>query len=80
MWLYGFWDATKAMTMMILRGTGRPQITVLGNFISCAVFAYPLAFTLAATIDFPLWALWYATPYYYSLLLLEIGDAYNLPQ
>jgi hypothetical protein len=58
MWLYGFWDATKAMTMMILRGTGRPQVTVVGNFIACAAVAYPLAFGLAATIDFPLWGLW----------------------
>ena len=63
MWIlffYGLCDSTKCCGMAILRGCGRPVITVWGNILSCWLVGYPLAFVLLYRFDFGLIGLWTA--------------------
>lgn len=60
MWLYGFWDASKCVTTGILRGCGRPSITVVGNLLACVFVGYPIAFSLIFTSDLGVLGLWLA--------------------
>lgn len=41
MWYYVIVDAMKAVGMAILRGSGRPKLTVYGNILSCIAVGYP---------------------------------------
>jgi MATE family multidrug resistance protein len=59
MWLYGFFDATKCLTMAILRGCGRPTVTVFGNFFACLVVALPLSLLFTSRyVNWGLTGLW----------------------
>ena len=58
MLLYCVVDASKCITLNVLRSTGRPQITVLFNFVSCVVVLLPLGWFLAIYLDFKLYGLW----------------------
>jgi len=58
MLLYCVVDASKCITLNVLRSTGRPQITVIFNFLSCIVVLLPLGWYLAIYLDFKLYGLW----------------------
>jgi len=58
MWIYGIVDAMKCVGMGVLRGSGRPQITVAGNILSCIVVGYPVALFLVFKAQFGLQGLW----------------------
>jgi hypothetical protein len=58
LWFYFTFDSTKCALMAVLRGCGRPMITVWGNVLSCWVVAYPIAFTLLARSELRLVSLW----------------------
>ncbi len=58
MLLYCIVDASKCITLNVLRSTGRPQITVIFNFVSCIVVLLPLGWYLAIYLDFKLYGLW----------------------
>ena len=45
-------DSTKCITINILRSTGRPNITVLGNTISCLVIMLPLGRILSIRMHY----------------------------
>eukprot|EP00026_Physarum_polycephalum_P005157 Phypoly_transcript_05186.p1 GENE.Phypoly_transcript_05186~~Phypoly_transcript_05186.p1 ORF type:complete len:586 (+),score=89.56 Phypoly_transcript_05186:190-1947(+) len=59
MWLYGLVDAIKAVGMAILRGSGRPKLTVYGNVLSCLVVGYPVALLMVYKGHFGLQGLWF---------------------
>jgi Na+-driven multidrug efflux pump len=58
LWLYGTFDSTKAVGMAILRGCGRPTITVAGNFLSCIMVYLPVSVILTQVLDWGLIGLW----------------------
>lgn len=58
--LYAIVDSTKCVTLTVLRSTGRPQITVWGNSISCVCIMLPLGYLLAIKFEFGLPGLWFA--------------------
>jgi MATE family multidrug resistance protein len=58
MWLYGTFDSTKAVGMAILRGCGRPTVTVWGNFLACIMVYLPLSVVLTQVLDWGLIGLW----------------------
>ena len=60
MFLYIFVDATKCITLNILRSTGRPTITVIGNMISCLFILLPCGYIFAITWGWGLIGLWLA--------------------
>lgn len=60
MFLYLFVDATKCVTLTILRSTGRPTITVYGNAFACLVIMLPLGWELALRQGQGLVGLWLA--------------------
>jgi hypothetical protein len=58
LYVYSFWDATKCCAMGILRGAGRPGITVYGNMLACMLVGFPLAYLLTFVQTTGLWGLW----------------------
>ena len=52
MFLYLVVDSTKCVTLNILRSTGRPQITVWGNLVSCLAIMLPLGWVLAVKMSY----------------------------
>lgn len=59
MWLYGIVDAMKAVGMAVLRGSGRPKVTVYGNILACLMVGYPVALLLVLKGHFGLNGLWF---------------------
>jgi MATE family multidrug resistance protein len=58
MWIYGLVDAIKAIGMAVLRGSGRPVLTVYGNVLSCLVVGYPVALLLVLKFKMGMPGLW----------------------
>eukprot|EP00455_Lapot_gusevi_P008615 TRINITY_DN13775_c0_g1_i5.p1 TRINITY_DN13775_c0_g1~~TRINITY_DN13775_c0_g1_i5.p1 ORF type:complete len:608 (+),score=67.66 TRINITY_DN13775_c0_g1_i5:112-1935(+) len=58
MWLYAFWDATKCVSMGVLRGCGRPGLTVWGNTLACLVVGLPLSLVLTFRVGGQLYGIW----------------------
>ena len=58
MWLYTVLDVMKCVGISILRGCGRPEITVFGNFLACILFGFPLAFVFVFNFEWGLVGLW----------------------
>jgi MATE family multidrug resistance protein len=58
--LYAVVDSTKCVTLNVLRSTGRPQITVWGNSVSCVCIMLPLGYLLAIKFKYGLPGLWFA--------------------
>lgn len=59
MWLYGLVDAIKAVGMAILRGSGRPAVTVYGNILSCLIVGYPVALAMVFKGGYGMQGLWF---------------------
>ena len=55
---YGLFDSSKCVLMSILRGCGRPLITVYGNVLSCWLVQFPLAYIFLTKYHWGLVALW----------------------
>jgi MATE family multidrug resistance protein len=51
-------DSTKCITLVALRSTGRPGITVLGNGIACLFVMLPVGYYWAITCGYSLNGLW----------------------
>jgi MATE family multidrug resistance protein len=60
MFLYLFVDATKCVTLTILRSTGRPTVTVFGNAFACLMIMLPLGWELSQRQGQGLTGLWVA--------------------
>ena len=60
MFIYLFVDSTKCVTLTILRSTGRPTITVVGNTFACLVIMLPLGWWLALRDGQGIIGLWLA--------------------
>eukprot|EP01113_Clastostelium_recurvatum_P035522 TRINITY_DN4965_c0_g1_i5.p1 TRINITY_DN4965_c0_g1~~TRINITY_DN4965_c0_g1_i5.p1 ORF type:complete len:609 (+),score=100.02 TRINITY_DN4965_c0_g1_i5:80-1906(+) len=58
MWIYGIVDSLKCVGMAVLRGAGRPTLTVYGNVISCIVIGYSLAYVFVFHLHWGLHGLW----------------------
>jgi len=58
LWLYGFLDALKCVGGALLRGCGRPAITLYGNILACLVVGYPVAFLLTFKFNMGLHGVW----------------------
>lgn len=52
MFFYLVVDSTKCVTLNILRSTGRPQITVYGNLVSCLAIMLPLGWFLSMDMSY----------------------------
>lgn len=52
MFFYTLVDSTKCVTINILRSTGRPQITVWGNLLSCLAIMLPLGWILSVDLSY----------------------------
>ena len=55
---YGLFDSSKCVLMSILRGCGRPVVTVYGNVLSCWFVQFPLAYLMLVRWQYGLVALW----------------------
>jgi len=60
LWLYMTVDSTKCITLNILRSTGRPGITVVGNVVACLCVMLPGGYWLALKLRYGLIGLWFA--------------------
>jgi MATE family multidrug resistance protein len=60
MWVYTIVDVIKCVGISILRGCGRPEITVYGNFLACILFGFPLAVLFVFEFQWGLVGLWSA--------------------
>eukprot|EP01035_Chromulina_nebulosa_P023397 gene23397-30322_t len=60
MFLYLVVDSSKCITLNVLRSTGRPFITVLGNIVACIFVMLPLGWLLAVRYGLGLVGLWTA--------------------
>jgi MATE family multidrug resistance protein len=60
LWLYMTVDSTKCITLNILRSTGRPGITVVGNVVACLCVMLPGGYWLALKLRYGLIGLWLA--------------------
>jgi len=58
--LYITVDSTKCITLNILRSTGRPGVTVVGNVVACLCVMLPLGYLLALKWSYGLAGLWFA--------------------
>jgi Na+-driven multidrug efflux pump len=58
MLLYITVDSTKCITLNILRSTGRPGITVVGNVFACLAVMLPLGYYLGIKLGLGLVGLW----------------------
>jgi Na+-driven multidrug efflux pump len=58
MFVYITVDSMKCITLNILRSTGRPQVTMVGNIFCCACIMLPLGWYLAITCGYGLWGVW----------------------
>ena len=58
LWLYAIYDSAKCCLMAVLRGCGRPLVTVHGNIVSCCLVGYPLAFLFLFRFHLGLVGLW----------------------
>ena len=58
LFFYGLCDSSKCVLMSILRGCGRPLITVYGNVLSCWLVQFPLAYIFLQRWQWGLVALW----------------------
>jgi MATE family multidrug resistance protein len=81
MYFYGLFDATKCVSMGILRGAGRPTATVFGNALACLAVGAPLSYLLAFYWElglFGLWAAmttaWFAATMVYSCIIFTRTD------
>ncbi len=68
--LYGFADSVKCSLMAILRGCGRPILTVWGNFFSCLLVQFPIAYALIDGAGLELLGLWIAMSLAWVVALL----------
>jgi Na+-driven multidrug efflux pump len=50
LWAYGSADSMKCVGMGILRGCGRPTITVIGNLVSCCLIGLPISALLTLVL------------------------------
>jgi hypothetical protein len=67
MLLYCTVDSTKCITLNILRSTGRPGITVIGNVFACLAVMLPLGYYLGIERGFGLFGLWGAMSFAWFL-------------
>lgn len=58
MFVYITVDSMKCISLNILRSTGRPQVTAVGNILCCLCIMLPLGWYLAIDRDFGLWGVW----------------------
>lgn len=61
LWIYAIFDSNKAVCMSVLRASGRPSITVIGNIASCWFVKYPLGIGLVFGAKEPLSMMWIST-------------------
>ena len=79
MFFYLVVDSTKCVTLNILRSTGRPQITVWGNSVSCLAVMLPMGWVLSMDmhygkrIDRSLWSTGPAIPCIVTITVLTLG-------
>jgi len=76
MMLYITVDSTKCITLNILRSTGRPGVTVIGNVAACLFFMLPLGYFLALQKGYGLVGLWFAMSV--AWLIATIGYIYSV--
>jgi Na+-driven multidrug efflux pump len=60
MLLYTTVDSTKCITLNVLRSTGRPGITVVGNVVACLCVMLPLGYYLVVQRAYGVRGLWFA--------------------
>jgi MATE family multidrug resistance protein len=58
MFIYITVDSMKCITLNILRSTGRPQVTMIGNIFCCVCIMLPLGWYLAITLHYGLFGVW----------------------
>jgi MATE family multidrug resistance protein len=58
LFFYGVFDATKCVMMGVLRGAGRPSVTVWGNTLACVLVGAPLSYLFAFHVALGLRGLW----------------------
>jgi multidrug resistance protein, MATE family len=61
MFVYITVDSMKCIALNVLRSTGRPQITMVGNIICCVAIMLPLGWYLGITLRMGLFGVWGAT-------------------
>jgi len=73
LWAYGLADSMKCVGMAILRGCGRPTITVIGNLVSCCLIGLPLSALLTLVlVHLDLVGLWTGVTASWCLQLLSM--------
>ena len=58
MYLYVIIDSMKCIVLVILRSTGRPGITVVGNTLSCLLIMLPMGWLLGIHYGYGLIGIW----------------------
>lgn len=58
MFLYTIVDATKCISLNILRSTGRPGVTAVGNIVSCVFVMLPLGYLFSIVKQYDLYGIW----------------------
>ena len=71
--IYAFVDATKCITLNILRSGGLPNVTVWVNFIVCSIVMTPLGYYLAITRNDGLGGLWLSMSVAWGLATVAYG-------
>jgi hypothetical protein len=70
MFIYTIVDATKCISLNILRSTGRPGITAVGNIISCVCVMLPLGYVFSMVYSYDLYGIWGAMSFGWALATL----------
>ena len=70
MFVYITVDSMKCITLNVLRSTGRPHITMMGNIVCCVCIMLPLGWYLAITLHFGLFGVWGAMSVGWSVATL----------
>jgi MATE family multidrug resistance protein len=60
MFLYSIVDATKCVTLNVIRSIGLPQVTVYVNCLACVFILLPVGWLLAIRLEYGLFGLWAA--------------------
>lgn len=78
MFVYITVDSMKCSALNILRSTGRPQITMVGNIFCCAGIMLPLGWYWAITMQYGLFGVWGAMSVgWFSATLLYLTILYR---
>jgi Na+-driven multidrug efflux pump len=71
--LYSLVDATKCITLNILRSGGLPNITVSVNFVVCSLVMTPMGYYLAISRHDGLGGLWLSMSVAWGLATVAYG-------